>query len=234
MLQNGTTINGQATITGLVSTGKLAPGMAVAPTIASANVNTPLFPPQTYVTAINSTTAVTVSGNASASGVANLIFGCDVYEDEQGYAGSGSNAYQSPTQLYYGQDYCFWKPKSTAVIMPYQGAPITCGTGYLARIRGVFWKPWTNSGGLAPFAGIGSGNVLVNYTAGYETVPGGIQQACLEAVAKIRASRPLGYPLKSEHYEEYGYDAELPKDLNLGWLSGTSAATLLRYKNLAV
>lgn len=233
-IQSGTTTLNSPTVTGLASTGKLTQGMPCVPTNTSYNTNAPLFPPQTYILSIDSTSQVTLNGNAAASGSQTLIFGIDIYEDEQGYAGSGTGAYDSNTQLIYGSDYAMYNPDTTSVIAPYQVAPITCESGMLARITGTWWRPWTNSGALAPSRGIGSGNILANYTAGYATLPADIEQACLFVIAKIKASRPLGMPLKSEGYEEYHYEASLPKEGGLGIFDGWAGQLLLKYKNMAV
>jgi hypothetical protein len=230
----GTTINGQPTITGLPSTGLFLAGMSVAPTNANNANSNALFPPQTFITAINSSSQVTLNNNASVSGPQTLIFGLDVYEDEAGFTGSVANSYQSTTQLIYGTHYSLYNPQPTAVLGSQGVVPLCALNGMLYRIIGQWWRAWTISGGLAPYFGAGTGNILVNYTAGYSAVPPDLELGCMMAAARARASRPLGVPLSAEGYEEYHYSAEIPEENGLGFFSGPAAALILPYRNLPV
>lgn len=118
-----------------------------------------------------------------------------VYQDQSGYYGSTSGAFQSNTQLFYGQDFCLDIDQDNG----------SSRSGILIKIRNVWPKPAVRQiGYLSPFLGQGFGSIKVTYTSGYtvDTLPHPFRTAVNFLVAKMRQVLPLGFALTAESYEE--------------------------------
>ena len=110
--------------------------------------------------------------------------------DDTAYFGQGPGS--SPTTLVAGTDY--------ALMAGYNGIG---SSGAVRRINGT-WRAWDHRrwGIVSRLPPLPSGNILVNYTAGYSPVPADIQMTVNLAVMKMIAMAATGSPIASNSYED--------------------------------
>jgi len=151
-LSTGTITSGQATITGLPDTSKLLVGMT-ATVAAQSNQTVQPFPNAATIVSIDSSSQVTMSGNATAN-VPNvpILFGFSMWFDPNGSFGMGPGTnpggpYQAPQLLLQGIDYALQRDQPDG----------TSGSGKVIRLASVFgflgmggaWNPYGSTwGGL--------------------------------------------------------------------------------------
>ncbi len=143
-------------------------------------------------------------------------------------------------------DSAFWGQAGTYGTALTQGADYalqidqrdgTSNSGLVLSINGAWDIPFNYAPGLIyPFLGPGNGNIKVQYTAGYVTIPQDIQLALFMQVAAIRNTKNYGQLLASESLNDGGgansYSiAAKPK---IGVLSPEVCSILARYRNIAV
>lgn len=125
--------------------------------------------------------------------VQNLWYNCAGYWGDPNLVNPGS-VFQTPQDLLIeGQDYAIRRDQPDG----------SSRSGILYKIDDI-WEPFIRRrpGILSPTVEIGYGNLMVEYTAGYATVPLDLTLACDMCVAYLRSWAPYGRPLSSESYEE--------------------------------
>lgn len=174
----GSTTAGSGAVSGLLSTAHLFTGQSAACTN---------FPARTAVLSVDSSTQVTLTQAATATGSVDVFFGPAVWLDNYGYGGTAPGAFAATSQLYEGVDWYLERDD------PQQGGS---RTGFVCRIGSVWDGRWVSRRGLLA-AGIGKGqaNVKVKYTAGYAGLPDDLQLAATKLVAAAwKAGVNEGWP----------------------------------------
>lgn len=144
------------------------------------------------------------------SSVANVWF------DPTGFYGTGSNAFSSSTLLTQGRDY-------SPVFLSAGNAK----NGIIRRLSSPLnwfwpsdWIYWGQPGGLAyvqgPYWPTGLGNLKVEYTYGFSTIPDDIKLAVATAVSIIQNTTKYGYPTQSESLADYSYSLAISRDAEFG------------------
>lgn len=231
------TLASNTTVTGLSSTSLLLAGMTVTGT------GIPTTPRPTYIVSVDSSTQITLSVAATASGAKSLTFGPGVWLDPAGFYNRGANAFALSTLLSEGIDWVGqYAPDGTIK----SGNLIRLGGGITGTTLDAIW-PWEWRKGtltvrLPPVWPAGIGNVKVVYCAGYGTDPaaeGGtlpedITAATCGVVAFLRRTLPQGGRLQSEHLGEYSYNLAGP--LMIGQIPelGEVRQLLSRYREVAL
>src|SRR5262249_52400648 len=136
-----------------------------------------------------------------------------IHVDDGGFWGQVGGSFGSASLLTEGTDYAL---------------VIDTADGYsrkamVFRINNVWDTQWDRPGGmLASLPESGRGNIKVVLTSGFDKIPEDVSLAAAMVVSKMRAAGPFGFPLTSEHYEDYGYTlgANLATNAELGFLGG--------------
>lgn len=112
--------------------------------------------------------------------------------DDQAYFGQSPTAFPAANDLVAGVDYAIMA-----------GVGGIGSSGCLRRIGSVWWRrrSW-QPGKVAPQASSPSGNILVQYMAGYSPVPYGIQFAVNQTVLDVANRMLAGGIVASEAYED--------------------------------
>lgn len=76
----------------------------------------------------------------------------------------------------------------------------------------------------------GSYNYLVQYNAGYSTIPTDIQKACLDIVSSMLNNTAQDEALQSESLGDYSYTRASTTDMVSGYITGNAAALLSFYR----
>lgn len=155
----------------------------------------------------------------------------NVWEDPTGYFGQASGAFASTTLLVNATDY----------VLDYDDGVPQSNSGLLIRLRGAFanlaWPYWpiAQAGSFRPLSASplprwfwGRGNIKVQYTAGYATIPSDLQSAANMLVAWMIENVPQGNEISSESMGAYSYSISTSPAL------GGVRQILSRYKELSV
>jgi hypothetical protein len=150
-----------------------------------------------------------------------------IFEDYYGYYGQNPNGFQPDTQLTAGQDYALRvdQPDGSSRSAMVLKIASTWQTQYNSQLGMLSWY---NVGGL--------GNIMVNYVAGFPTVPSDLQLACCRCIAMARLSGPYGNKLKNGSFEgDWSYALEAANATAFFGLLGDDVAPVLaRYRITAV
>lgn len=209
----GTLISGSAVVTGLATTANL---------FASQSVRGTGIPDSTTVLSVDSSTQITLSNKATASGSPSLTFGVALWLDTNAFAGSAPGAFDSTTLLSEGGDY----------YLDYDNGPGgICNSGLVYRI-GYFWisPPVWEWGLITPQGGPPTHNVRVKYNAGYASIPASLAGACELLVAKMRLSGKTGQGIQS--MSAGGLSASLGTQGTMGLLTPEITSVLSRYRKV--
>lgn len=153
-----------------------------------------------------------------------------VYLDAMGFYGDGANAFPTNSLLVSGKDY----------ILRRDGTNGASESGLLQRLGGGWtgaildwpaeWRRGTLTARVPPVWSIGSGNVKVLYTAGYQTIPDDLKLATLQLAIQVYKFRKRGgLLLQHERLGDYDYQLlALAPDL------GTTRQLLSRYREVAI
>lgn len=199
--RTGTLTSGSAVVTGLSATSDLLAGT---PCVGTG------IPSGTTISSLDSSSQVTLSAAATASGSTELHWGLACWVDPQGFYGDGANAFASTTEQTLGTHYALLR----------DGPDGISRKGLLRRLAGIVlggmgptdW-PWGwPTGPLAarvdPVWPRGTGNVKVTYLAGLgvgasvggsmpasSTIPAELTY-CVNAIAGVlRGLTPAGAPI---------------------------------------
>jgi hypothetical protein len=220
IILQGSTISGSAVVTGLSSTTGLVVGMPA----AGAGPDMPITS-GSVISAIGSG-QVTLSLPATDTETGPIAFGLAVWEDDTASWGDAPGAFGPGTQLVEGIDFGLVRDQPDG----------TSRSGMIQRVLGAWSRPAIWRGGwLVPGLGPPQGNVRVQYTAGYASLPADIELGVITSIARVKASAPFGQEWTSQGYE--GYSISLAAGARadfLGWLNGPAMPVLARYRNLAV
>jgi hypothetical protein len=157
-----------------------------------------------------------------------------VYMDPTGFWGQGANAFPSSTLMTAGTHY--------ALVLDDGGNQSTCGV--LMRIGGTgpgfpgtYPDQWMG-GKLAAYRlprwQRGQGNIKIQYTAGYTTVPEDLANAATQIAAYLVRNMPSGMPLTSEGLGAYNYSIQSGLDVGTVPELGGAGMTLRRYREVSV
>lgn len=155
-----------------------------------------------------------------------LVTGLTVLQDDQSYWGQAPNAFDPVANLLVqGVDY------GLKVDQP-DG---TSRCGILVRLQRVWTRPPVYRGGVIdPTYQQGSGNIQVQYTAGYATIPLDIQQACMSLCAVVKSRARLGEAFEQESRENYSYRLRPLVRAAFAGLPADTLGVLARYRNIGV
>lgn len=119
----------------------------------------------------------------------------NLWLDNGAYWGQSSNPFASNTLLVQGVDYALFIDQPDG----------SSRSGLVENVgQGTWNAPWAYTPGIiSPLVAPPIGNIKVQYTAGYATIPGNVLLACYMAVARIRNMGAYGQAISSERYEEY-------------------------------
>lgn len=183
-------------------------------------------PANVAISAINSTTELTLTQNAAASATQTpLYFGLNVWGDDAGYWGSAPGTFPSTAQFAWGSDFAIKADEPDG----------TSRAGMLLRLNDVwdtqYYRPGAN---LSQLMASGMGNYQVQYAAGWPTVPADVEMAVIRVIAKIRNSRLygdlLGSESKSDGSGSYSYNTSpFRSQINMGLLGGDVGPIIARY-----
>lgn len=128
-----------------------------------------------------------------------------VWADNSGDWGSGTDPFSSSTELVYGTDFALQIDQDDG----------TSRSGILVRLNTVWNRPTVRQTGyLFPFVYEGQGNIKVTYTGGYtiDSLPDGFRLATNILVMRLRALMPFGWQITSESYEERSISLNVPTE----------------------
>jgi hypothetical protein len=155
----------------------------------------------------------------------------NVWVDQTGAYGNGTNPFASGTVLTQGIDYALVRDGN---------APTSGKSGLLRRLTYAvnYWPSdlvyMRLAGGLSyrnPAAWpSGYGNVKVQYSYGFQTIPDDIQLAVVELVSAINSAASRGYMVTSESLGAHNWSLSISKEPELG----TVRQLLSRYRDMAV
>jgi len=147
-----------------------------------------------------------------------------VWQSDMGYWGQAQDVFGDDAELVLGVDYAL------AIDQP-DGE--TSRSGILYRITGT-WTRWPEytAGQISAALGAPIGNIKVEYTGGFVTVPADVKQAAFILAASVRSKANLGEAVLSETLETYSYQLRPIVDAAFGGMPGDSLAALARYRNL--
>lgn len=149
----------------------------------------------------------------------------NLWVDPAGYFGESATPFQSNTLLTQGVDYALALDEGSQ-----------SRSGLVVRI-GTFWPEidlLRRPGILAIEGGPAFGNIKVQYTAGYGTVPADLQLLANQIVAQVRNSAKRGgLPVASESLADYSYS--LAQQATGAVLqAGTNQQIVSKYKERAL
>lgn len=116
--------------------------------------------------------------------------------DDGGFGGDAPGAFPDTTELVYGTDF---------VLAVDNYDTNTSRSGLLVHLGGGWPRfNYRRRGFLTPYAGPGTRNVKVVYSAGHtvDTLPATFRAGTVQMVAQMRSLFPLGLALSSENYED--------------------------------
>jgi hypothetical protein len=165
------------------------------------------------------------SGNGSAFLMLNQYPVTDVSRvcvDDAGYFGTAPVGFDASLDLVEGVDFAL-----------VSGANGQGSNGFLRRI-GTTWQspPSRARGVLQDLPGIPSGNIKVEYTAGFTVIPPAITMAVNAAVLKQIAMAAAGGAAASMSYEDASVSFLTPADA--AKLFGSIEATLANYRSIPI
>jgi hypothetical protein len=132
---------------------------------------------------------VLILRNTPVQSIANL------WLDSTGYFGDGASAFASATLLVAGTDYALARDNASD--------DETSRSGIVRRLNGTWPAIQEQQAGMITRTrGAGHGNIKVEYTSGYGTIPGDVSLACLTMVRDIFGGH-VG--MQQESYEDYSY-----------------------------
>lgn len=143
------------------------------------------------------------------------------WEDSGGFYGQPSDAFDSDSELTYGDDFVLWVDQDDG----------TSRSGILIRRQDYWERPRIREQGLLyPFIGQALGSIKVTYSAGYyvDNLPWSFRLASDLLIGKLRYIIPLGMELGSESYEERSVSYIAPKR---NYLLSLIAPILFQYRN---
>lgn len=209
---SGNIVEGEATITGISSTGSLAVGMTaitIGGAPGSSQITQP-FPNAATIQSVDSSSQVTMTGNASYSSAnQQLLFGCSLWFDPNGSFGAGpgtdpTGPYGSTTLLYPGIDYTLQLDPPDNLARAGKLIRLASAFGFLGM--GGAWNPYGSSwGGLnargtltAPLKPLWPnwppGSFRLMYCAGYgygATPPAGMMPVSTTIPADLSAATAM-------------------------------------------
>lgn len=142
--------------------------------------------------------------------------------DNAGYFGQAENSFPVSSDLIQGVDY--------AIMAGVNGIG---SSGFLRKIGGNWYRPRGYAiGKVAVQHGAPTGNILVEYMAGYSPIPGAIKFAVSGLVSRAMSSIASGLPASSESYEDASASYFSPTDMAM--LAGTVERTLGSMKSVVV
>lgn len=140
---------------------------------------------------------VLILRNAPVQSIANL------WLDATGYFGDGATPFAAATLLVAGTDYALARDNDSDSQVS--------RSGIVRRLNGTWPAIKERQPGLITRTrGAGHGNIKVEYTSGYGTIPADLQAACLQLTARFYNNRDMS--LNQEQYEDYSYTRALPAD----------------------
>jgi hypothetical protein len=167
---------------------------------------------------------------------------CDVtgvWVDPNGYAGQGQpvnnvGPFGPQTLLALGTNY-FLDLDATI------GGILSSERGILKMISGGVGWPWYGfypvgagwgklSGSKLPGWPRGNGNIKVQYSAGFQTIPADLSQACAMMVVYLTRTMPSGSPLTSESLGSYSYSVAAQSVAGTIPELGSTGMTLRSYR----
>ena len=214
----GNTTSGSAVVTGLSGT------LGV---FANASVSGLAVPSGTAVLSVQSSTQITLTNPATLTATATpILFGPAVWIDDNGYWGTYPGAFASTTQVFEGQDFALERDQPD----------LSSRRGMLLRIVGTWDTLYTSQAGqLSAHNATGQGNIKVQYTAGFASLPPDLELACIRVIAKCRNSKWYGDLVASESFDGQSYSLEQHRSqVGLGLLDGDVAPILARYRNFGM
>ncbi len=144
-----------------------------------------------------------------------------VYEDTDGLWGQAPNAFAAATQLTQGVDYALRVDQPGNVSR----------SAMLLRIRGVWQSQyWKDGLALATYPHTGLGNIRVDYSPGFATIPSDLALAAIRVISKVRGSRKWGMLVQGGGYEEFHINFASWPEVKLGLLDGDTAPAIARYR----
>lgn len=218
----GSTTSGSTAITGLPTSGT--------PSTANLFVNQSVFgpgiPAGAILAAVNAsagTATLSLPATATASSV-SLAFGIALWQDDNANGGSAYGSFAAGTLLIEGQDY--W--------VDYTAGPGSqCSSALVYKANSYWSRPYVWVGGLVtPQYGPPTGNIKVQYTAGYATVPAALQAACEMLISNMKASKAFGRMASSMSRD--GLSVSLGGDNKMGLLTPEITSLLARYKKIVL
>jgi hypothetical protein len=177
----GSTVAGSPVVTGLPSTAYLFPGQCVS------GIN---LAPGSAVLSVDSTTQVTLTKAAGASGSGQLMFGLGVWVDDQGYYGTAPGSFPPTSQLFEGSDFALRRDGTGGG---------SSHVGWLERLNGS-WEGQVRRDrwALASHIGDSQGSIKVTAWYGYQSLPEDLKLATAEIVAFCRRWGPNAEAWSSE------------------------------------
>lgn len=152
----------------------------------------------------------------------------NIWTSERGYWGQGEDAFDSDALLVAGDDYVLEKDQSDG----------SSRCGLVHRLNGVWSRPFVvDAGNLSAWAPEGTGNVKVQYTAGFGAIPGGVALAVQLTVARFwKTMKNGGLVTSSETTPGYSYTLATNQLKSQGVMAfpDEAVAMLARYRNLAI
>jgi len=149
--------------------------------------------------------------------------------DNGGYAGQAPGAFPSSDDLVQGVDYMVDPGQKSVGV----GGTGIGATGILRRINDVWYgRPYRKLGVVRNLPTETQGNILVQYTAGFNPVPAAIQMAINGAIGRYVMFAQLGGAVTSATYEDASITLMNPDDE--AKVFGSIKQSLGNYKSIPV
>lgn len=145
-----------------------------------------------------------------------------IYDDRGGYFGDASGAFAAATLLVSGVDYCLM-----------DGLYGKGGQGIVRRINDIWYgRPTKSVGTVEYLPPHPSGNIKVQYNAGYSKIPPAIQMGVNMLVAQLSLQAAAGGGASSMTYEDASVTYLTPDVASKAW--GSIASTFAQYKSIPI
>ncbi len=148
-----------------------------------------------------------------------------IYVDANAMWGQAPDAFAAASLLTAGESYALVKDQPDG----------SSRRGAIFRINGVWPKPMAYQAGvISPVVGPDVGNIKLTYNAGFDPIPGDLQQAICLLVSATRRIASFGVPTASESWEGYSVSVGGAAATAIGGLPPDTLAVLVKYKNWAI